>query len=90
MLACTAHTVLLLPSLSREHKERTREYYRTALTPEVVLGIARNDMVLRDTSIQPVLLRLQIRLQAVLRVTLEVGHVELVFGQLVHLRQQLP
>ena len=46
------------------------------LTPEVVLRIARQDVVLGDTDIEPVLLGLKIWLKTVLRVALEVGDVK--------------
>ncbi len=60
------------------------------LTPEVILGISRDDVVLRDAGVQPILLCLEIWLQAVLGITLEIGDVEVVFGKLVDLRQELP
>ena len=59
-------------------------------TPEVVLGVARNDVVFGNASLQPVLLRLKIGFKTVLGITFEVGHVELLFGQLVDLSQEFP
>ena len=41
----------------REHRDRPGYRYLRR-TPEVVLGIARDDVVLSDTSLKPVILRL--------------------------------
>ena len=49
---------------------------RRAHLPEVVLRVTRQDVVLGDTDIEPVLLGLKIRLKTVLRVALEVGDVK--------------
>ena len=49
---------------------------RRAHLPEVVLRVTRQDVVLGDTDIEPVLLGLKIGLKTVLRVALEVGDVK--------------
>ena len=49
---------------------------RRAHLPEVVLRVTRQDVVLGDTDIEPVLLGPKIRLKTVLRVALEVGDVK--------------
>jgi len=47
-------------------------------------------MIQRYTTIDPILLRLQVRLQAILYISLEVGYIETVCGKLVHLCKELP
>lgn len=61
-----------------------------ALTPKVVFGVAWNDMVLWDALIKPILLRLEIRLQPVLWITLKVCHIQAIGGKLVHVGKEFP
>lgn len=63
---------------------------KMALTPKVVFGVAWNDMVLWDALIKPILLRLEIRLQPVLWITLKVRHIQAIGGKLVHVGKEFP
>jgi len=47
-------------------------------------------MVLWDALIKPILLRLEIRLQSVLWITLKVGHIQAIGGKLVHVGKEFP
>ena len=47
-------------------------------------------MVLRNTLIEPELLRLKIRLETSLRVALKVCHVKTVFRQLINVGKEVP
>lgn len=59
-------------------------------TPKVVLGVARDDMVLRDANIEPELLRLEIRLEPRGRVALKVRDIKTIRRQLEDVGEELP
>jgi hypothetical protein len=44
-------------------------------TPEIVIGISRNDMIFCYSLVQPILARLVVWLKAAAGIALEVGHV---------------
>lgn len=61
---------------------------RARRTPEVVLGVTRDDVVLLDTEIEPEVLGLEIGRQS--EASFEVGHVKAVGGEAVDLGEELP
>lgn len=60
------------------------------LTPKVIFCIPGENMVFRNTDIEPKLLRLQIGAEALLRVALEVRDVQPVLWKFVYDREELP
>ena len=59
-------------------------------TPKVVLCITRKYVIFRDPLIQPKLFRLQVWLEAILRISFKVGNIKTILGEFVYVRQQLP
>ena len=58
--------------------------------PEVVLHVARQDVVFRDANVKPQLLGLEIRLKVHVWVSFEVCHIESVRVEAVHLCEEFP
>lgn len=59
-------------------------------TPEVVLGIAGENMVICDANTSPNISGLGVRLQALFGIAFEIGNIETILGQFIDLCQELP
>jgi hypothetical protein len=59
-------------------------------TPKVVFGVTGKDVIFRHALRKPKLSSFFVGRKAILWVSFEVGDIQMVLGQLIHLRQKLP
>ena len=62
----------------------------TILTPKIIFCAAGNDVVFGDANIQPILPRLKVRLEPILKITFKVGDIKSVLVELKDVSQNVP